>query len=394
MLFLQITLLCLLLLWLFAMISAYGYGTLGRRLRSMESVVAATEPLPPLSVVIPAHNAAARLRHQLTTILEQDYERFEVIVVDMGSTDDTKDVLERLEQKYAHLTHTFTPQSARDISLDRLALTLGIRAASYEWVVITHSDCVPLSSGWLTRIGETIVHPKRSPQSPYLSTPDLVLGIARYEDGHASWLERKASFMRLWNNIAAVNHVLSGHAAVSCEACNIAIRKAFFLEKGGFMLGQDLKAGAEELLVNQDSTLHNTALLLVPAGTVVQQRLHHPGQWQKLRLFYAETRRHQRHTTLFRLKRWLRLSLPWLMLLTLVPVVLTRSFIALGVYALLLFIYGCFKIYHFNLTASQLGCHSYYLTLWLFELWLPIWDLKAWLNHRMASKNQFRKKFV
>ena len=97
----------------------------------------------PLTIVIPARNQADALRRHLPAVLSQDYDLYDVIVVDMASADETLVLLEAMEMEYDHLRHLQTPPSARDISLERLALTLGIRAAQSEWVVITQADCEP-----------------------------------------------------------------------------------------------------------------------------------------------------------------------------------------------------------------------------------------------------------
>ena len=101
----QIILLTALFAWLVCIYTAYGDGIIGRRMRLKEPTVVNT-PLetPPLSIVIAAHNQATALRRHLPEILAQEYERFEVIVVDMRSTDETKDVLERLELQHAQHT--------------------------------------------------------------------------------------------------------------------------------------------------------------------------------------------------------------------------------------------------------------------------------------------------
>ncbi|MBP5769798.1 MAG: glycosyltransferase [Bacteroidaceae bacterium] len=393
----------MLVVWTMAMCFAIDYGHIGRSLRQLNPEKY-TEELPPLSVVIAAHNAAPQLRRHLPLMLEQDFDRFEVIVVDMGSTDETKDVLERLEMQYAHLRHTFTPASARDISVERLALTLGFRAARYEWVVITRPDCEPASSGWLTRIAEIIVCPGRSPQSPRLNTAEIVLGFSRYEERSRSWLDLQTGFFRLWNNLTNFQHVLSGHAAVKADACNVAIRKDAFLEHGGFAIGQDLKAGAVELLVNQNSTPRNTALLLSPAATVVQERVSSSSHWKQERVFYVETRRHQRHASLYRWTQFLRMIQPWMILLCLfLPLVVgwvivssddIPQILLLSLLTLLLIIYVVVKTVCFNQTARQLACRQYGVTLFFFELALPFWNLASAIRHRMAARNEFRKKFV
>jgi glycosyltransferase involved in cell wall biosynthesis len=54
--------------------------------------------LPYISVVIPTHNRSGLLRETVETLLQQDYpsDKWEIIVVDNASTDDTGSVIERL----------------------------------------------------------------------------------------------------------------------------------------------------------------------------------------------------------------------------------------------------------------------------------------------------------
>src|SRR5690606_14859130 len=62
-----------------------------------------TTDLPPVSVIICAHNEQENLKQFLPQILEQEYPNFEVIVDNDYSTDDTKWILEDFKRQYAHL---------------------------------------------------------------------------------------------------------------------------------------------------------------------------------------------------------------------------------------------------------------------------------------------------
>ena len=49
---------------------------------------------PLVSVIIPAYNCVEFVSHAINSVLKQNYENKEIIVVNDGSTDDTPDVLE------------------------------------------------------------------------------------------------------------------------------------------------------------------------------------------------------------------------------------------------------------------------------------------------------------
>lgn len=406
MLIIKIYILAFLAVWLVAMIVAYGYGRVGRRLNKYQKFANVSTALPPISVVIPTHNQAKALRRHLPAILSQDYDLFEVIVVNAGSTDDTKDVIERFEFQHANLHHTFTPSSARDISLDRLALTLGFRAATYDWVVVTRPDCEPASTNWLTRIGETIASPQCGPQSKRLKgEPDIVIGQTVYADSRHSWLNLKSGFARLWEDFSNFEHVLTGHAAVRADGCNLAYRKSLFIEHQGFAEHLNLKLGAEELLVNATSKSTNTALMLTPSTTVIQDPLPDERTWRKQRLFGCETRRHRRHTWFYNLRQRTRLVMPWLLFTIVAAGIALPFFIdletdvaslyfAAAIIGVLAIVYIGVKVSSFNRTARALGYRSYYLSFLLFELRLPFWRLSDAIAHKRASRNEFRKKFV
>ncbi len=411
MLLFKIFLLIAFTVWLVAMISAYQYGRIGRQLlqydkkRTEEDV-----ELPPLSVIIAAHNQAPALRRHLPSILNQDYDRFEVIVIDMASTDETKDVLERLEMQNAHLRHTCTPASARDISVERLALTLGFRAALHNWVVITRPDCEIASPRWLQGIGKTITNPHNNAQSAHLKEPDMILGSAQYDEQRSTWFDYQIGFYRLWNTICHTHHILDGHSAISADSCNLAFRKSYFMESGGFSVAQNLETGAVELLVNHTSTPTNTALMLMPLSMVIQDRIGSSRLWKQERVFYAETERYQRNTKLYRLKQALRMLIPWsvilfLVLPLLICMVLTVSsnatdetqvymYIFISILCVLLLIYIPTKLVCLHTTTHALGCRNYYLSYLVLELLLPFQVFSTGFTHRFSSHNEFRKKFI
>ena len=116
-------------------------ASVGRRVTAdsgRDDSVAADYVFPPMSVIVYSEDDAANLEVLLPQILDQDYPSpFEVIVVNDGAMDSTKDVIARLEQRYSNLYMTFTPQESRSLSRKKLAVTLGIKAAKYN--VLLHT---------------------------------------------------------------------------------------------------------------------------------------------------------------------------------------------------------------------------------------------------------------
>jgi glycosyltransferase involved in cell wall biosynthesis len=88
-----------------------------------------------VSVVIPAFNAAATIRHTLSSVLAQTYQTFEVIVVDDGSSDGTSTIVEEFVNKDSRF------QIVRQINQGvGAARNTGIRKARGKYVTPLDAD--------------------------------------------------------------------------------------------------------------------------------------------------------------------------------------------------------------------------------------------------------------
>jgi glycosyltransferase involved in cell wall biosynthesis len=87
---------------------------------------------PRVSVVIPTYNRAWILREAVDSVLSQDFGDFELIVVDDGSTDHTRDILHRYGDRVRVLF-----QNNRGVSTAR---NRGIAAAAGELIAFLDSD--------------------------------------------------------------------------------------------------------------------------------------------------------------------------------------------------------------------------------------------------------------
>jgi cellulose synthase/poly-beta-1,6-N-acetylglucosamine synthase-like glycosyltransferase len=106
-------------------------------------VGAGVAPTVRASVIIPTYNRAGRIAHCLNALRDQDCALgFEVIVVDDGSTDDTREVLARYPEVKVLRQANAGPAAARN---------RGVRGASGEIVLFTDDDCEPFPN-WLTEM--------------------------------------------------------------------------------------------------------------------------------------------------------------------------------------------------------------------------------------------------
>ena len=222
-----------------------------RKMRRDRKQIKSEEPIaemPGVSVVLCAHNEAYNLSQYLQALLTQDYPEYEVIVVDDGSEDETRAIIEQYLVHDPRLHITFVPLEARVGSTKKLALTLAAKAAKYDYLLLTDADCVPESNQWIREM------------MTGAESKDIVLGFSPYfeEQGHVNRLVR---YDTLFNGLHYLGAALCGHPYMGVGR-NLAYRKSLFFESGGFTHLMNNMAGDDDLFVNHVATKENTAVVL------------------------------------------------------------------------------------------------------------------------------------
>lgn len=87
------------------------------------------------SIIIPAFNAEKTIRKSIESIQEQTYQNFEVIVIDDGSIDDTKYILDELVTEYSNITIKTINNSGPGEARNR-----GIELAQGEYLLFIDVD--------------------------------------------------------------------------------------------------------------------------------------------------------------------------------------------------------------------------------------------------------------
>lgn len=225
----------------------------------------------PLSVLICARNEAVNLRKNLVSVLEQDYPEFEVLVVDDDSSDDTREVLQRLQVQYARLR--VLHNSPKTTPGKKAALARGIAATRYDWLVFTDADCRPAGPEWLRYMAAAV--------APGV---EIVLGYGPYRAA-PGFLNRWIRFETVQTALQYFSFALAGQPYMGVGR-NLAWHRAVFERVGGFAGHADIPSGDDDLLVNAAAHAGNTALCLHPAAFVYSEAKNSWHSW------WLQKRRH------------------------------------------------------------------------------------------------------
>ena len=322
----------------------------------------AAEACPGVSVVLCAHNEAYNLSQYLQALLTQDYPEYEVIVVDDGSEDESRKIVESYMVTDPRLHRTFVPLEARVGSTKKLALTLAAKAAKYEYLLLTDADCVPESKDWI-----------RAMMRGFQPDKNIVLGFGAYfaEQGHINRLVR---YDTLFNGLHYLGAALCGHPYMGVGR-NLAYRKSFFFESGGFTHLMTKKAGDDDLFVNHVATKANTAVV------VNKDALTWSPTKKTFKEWWQQKRRHLSVSPNYRLGTKIRLALEPMSrglfyALTLFIVIRYQwSIVSLAAVALFLLRWVILTLI-MNVSARKIGLKRFYTAsvLW-FDIVLPLINL-------------------
>ena len=89
-----------------------------------------------ISVIMPVFNGAQTIEKAISSVLEQSYQNWELIIIDDCSTDSTGDILKAFAAKDKRFVLLKTPENIRS----RRAANIGLGAASGEWITFLDAD--------------------------------------------------------------------------------------------------------------------------------------------------------------------------------------------------------------------------------------------------------------
>jgi len=203
----------------------------------------------PVSVVISARNEYHNLKHFLPQILEQDYPDFEVVVVNDCSDDESADFLDQLARENKKLKVVQLTQSLNFFQGKKFPLSMGIKSAKNDLLLLTDADCYPENDQWISRMMQAY-QPKTEvllAYGPYEKQPGLLNKIIRFDTLHIA--------------MQYLSLALAGKPYMGVGR-NLSYRKSLFLKNKGFTSHYRISSGDDDLFISQVAKKQNTEVLI------------------------------------------------------------------------------------------------------------------------------------
>lgn len=213
---------------------------------------------PPVSVIVVAQNDYLNLRRNLITLLEQDYPKFEVVVVN-SSVDENKShyFLRGMREQYSNLKLVEAPDIRAFYSVKKFLLAIGTKEASYNTFLFTDPDCRIESPHWIKTMATRLQKGK-----------ELAIGYCGLADSD--------KFFRVDHLNASLNYLAFARLGMPYTGSgrNMGYTRALFTKAEGFISHYSVSYGADTLFINKNATKKNTvAILEKEALTMFQSKM-------------------------------------------------------------------------------------------------------------------------
>lgn len=324
----------------------------------------------PVSVIICARNEEENLEKNLPSVLTQDYPDYEVIVVNDCSEDETEFVLERFQKKYKHLKTTTIKPDEKFYHSKKLALTIGIKAAKNEFLLLTDADCVATSKKWIKQM-----------QANFTEKKEMILGYGGYIR-EKKLINNLIRFDTLFIALQYLTFALSKRAYMGVGR-NLAYRKSLFFKHKGFAQHNHIESGDDDLFISQAATKHNVAIEISKESITRSEAEQSFGSWFKQKKRHTSTSKLYKFRTKWRLfwENFSRVSFYTLFVLSLIFFQPYYIYI-LGAFAFRMIL----QLIIFKVTINKLDEKNLWLPSLLYDFFMPFLSFSFILANYFTSK--------
>ena len=337
---------------LITLVQLFYYGWFFRRLAFYSPPSKDQSQQHPVSVIICARDEAARLVTHLPGALVQRYpSTHEVIVVNHNSQDDTRFLLDEFKKTFKGLHIVNLEHDALGIPGKKYPLSMGIKEALYEIVLLTDADCVPATEFWIQKM-----------QDAYRPGVDVVLGYSPYKKSVGA-LNKLIRFDTFHTALQYFSYALAGVPYMGVGR-NLSYKKEIFFRNKGFSALNHVPGGDDDLFINKVATKTNTAIVIDPETYTLSEPKKTFGEW------FRQKSRHYTTAKYYKPLHKLLLGLYSSSYLLFYPLFIASLFfnwrVALGIFAARFLTQAL--IFHRSMRA--LGEEDLFPWWWLLDIWM------------------------
>lgn len=321
---------------------------------------------PSVSVIIASKNEADNIARNLPPILEQDYPDFEVIVVNMGSTDETDVQLKLLGQKYPNLYHTYIPEEAETYNEKKLALTIGAKAAKNDILLFTEAYCKPSSELWIQEFA-----------NEFKKGRDIVLGYCKLHVKKGTFMRKFILYDNLIQNLKFLSLAILRHPFMGINR-NLAYKRELFFEEKGFSSVLSIENGEDDLFINNVSRGRKAGVVVSADSMTESDVVDNFQVWRNLKSKYLFTKKYYKGASsfVFGLETFTKYCF-YLLLLAAVAYGICFEDLPLLVIASSLFLMRfAVQLFVINRYGKSFGSGRFYISLLFFDIFQPFNNFK------------------
>lgn len=190
------------------------------------------------SLITATFNRAEQLFRGISTVLSQEVLPNEIVIVDDGSQDNTKDVVAELQKQFANIKYIYLDHPEPRISC--IPHNIGIKQASGDFLIFTEPECLHIGN----TIDQILKKMEQYPNGCPLATQIWTMGQAIYKSLSENQFEYPQSLLHHQYAMLVDGNMQNTNApdsdwgitgSLNCFAgCLWAARKEWLLEIGGF----------------------------------------------------------------------------------------------------------------------------------------------------------------
>lgn len=307
----------------------------------------------PVSVIICARDEAANLVKNLPGALVQHYKTtHEVILVNDNSFDESKYILDEYQKTFKQLHIVELKQEARFIPGKKFPLSVGIKTAKYEVVLLTDADCVPASEFWIEKM-----------QEGYHPNTEIVLGYGAYHK-KKGFLNKLIRWETFHTALQYLSYAKAGLPYMGVGR-NLSYKKTVFFRHKGFSAHNHVASGDDDLFINMAATKTNTEIVIDKDAFTLSEPAKTWHQWKKQKSRHYSTSKYYKPLHKFLLGLYALSQFAFYPLLIAVAIFFSWK-IALIIFGSRFLMQG----FVFYKTMNKLDEKDLFPIFWLLDIWM------------------------